>query len=196
MKRWLIVLALFALAPVLSAIDVNGMDKVSTESETMGVIVSHQDNFLHVIGEPLTESALDDVVIIVGDAPIYDMLTGFPVDISAIIEGMYARIAYYQQPSEPHMALAIWLNYCHKDAAVFAVAVSENIQYIDDSCIFLSVDGKFRIVLAPDTAIIDPCHGYIKPTDIYPGQKMFVWVDMVTASSPALAYPDKVVLIH
>jgi len=138
---------------------------------------------------------LDDVVVVLGDAPIFDLLTGLPVYADSIEIGMDIRVAYLLQPDMLPQAVVIWLSPAHPEAAVFTTVVSENIQYGPDYVVFLSADGKYRITLDEDTFIYGPNCGELTFEDILPGQEFFVWVDMITASSPAQVYPDKVVMI-
>ena len=163
--------------------------------ETIGIVKDYDRGYLHVSGEALTYGGFDDAIIQIGDAPIYDLLTGLPVPANSIKIGMEVRTAYLLQSSEAPQALAIWLHPSHEDAAVFSTTVSDNIYYGADYTVFLSADGRYRITLTVDTFIFVPGYGEITPEDIEPGQEFFVWVDMITASSPALVFPDKVVSI-
>lgn len=167
--------------------------------ETIGLVESFDGEHLHVTGEPLTVGGYSDIVINISHAPIFDLLTGHPVPIDCqgfynnfIEVGMSVRIAF----TDNMEALAVWLNFDYEEAAAFSVVVSDNIQYGKDYAVFLCMDGKYRITLAVDTIIIDPLHGEITLADVIPGQEYFVWVDMITASSPAQVYPNKVVLIN
>ena len=162
--------------------------------EIIGIIEHVGWDFLHISGEALTYGGLDDAAIQVGDVPIYDLLTGLPVRLGNVEAGMEARVAYMQHEDAPQ-AVAIWLHPSHEDAAVFSTVVSDSIYYGPDYTVFLSADGRYRITLTEDTYILVPGYGPIAPEDIEPGQEFFVWVDMITASSPALVYPDKVVCI-
>jgi len=195
MKKWALIFALaLALIPHLTvkATDVN----LETEiDETLGIIENYAGGLIYISGEALTYDGLDDVIVQIGDAPVYDLLTGLPVPVSSIKIGMEVRVAYFLQADEYPCAVAIWLNPGHEDAAVFSTIVSENIYYGPDYTVFLSADGRYRITLTADTYIFVPGYGEIAPDDIIPGQKFFVWVDMITASSPALVFPDKVVSI-
>jgi len=196
-KKWTLILFItIALFPYLTVKAAGVTFDTETEiDETIGIIDDLVSGFLHISGEALTCCGLDDAIIQIGDAPIYDLLTGLPVHASSIKIGMEVRVAYFQQADEHSQALAIWLNPGHKDAAVFSTIVSENIYYGPDYTVFLSADGRYRITLTLDTFIYDPDFGQIAPEDIIPGQEFFVWVDMITASSPAQVYPDKVVSI-
>jgi hypothetical protein len=158
--------------------------------EIQGVVVSNENGRLHIEGESLTGGQNEAVVYISG-ATVYDLLTGYPVRSRDIREGTAAQMSFHGD-----YAFEVWLN-CHEEyAAAFKAIASENIQYTADSCVFLTIDGKYRVYLTPDTYIIDPFAGAITPLDVFPGHEMFIWVDMVTASSPALAFPQKAVLIY
>ncbi|MCL2286965.1 MAG: hypothetical protein FWC32_11475 [Firmicutes bacterium] len=188
--RKLLLVPLFAL--YLTILSAGGMYISEEIYETVGIVVSLNGNQLHIIGESLTEFGHADVVVDITNARIYNLQTGFPVDISFIGSGMSARVAY----NESETALAVWLNCDNENSAVFSVVVSDNIQYGGDYCVFLCTDGKYRVTLSGQTVIIDPHYGELSPIDILPGQELFLWVDMITASSPSLVYPDKVVLIN
>ena len=197
MKKWtLITILVLVTIPYLTvkAADVNFEPDLI--HETIGIIEDFAAGHLHISGEALTIGGLDDVIIELGDAPIYDLLTGLPITVYGIESGLEARAAYLRQPCGRHQAVAVWLNPGHEDSAVFTTIVSENIQYGPDYCVFLSADGRYRITLTADTYILCPDYGPITAMDIVPGQEFFVWVDMITASSPALVFPDKVVLIE
>ena len=164
-----------------------------TIDETIGEIVYFNWDVIHVVGEAITPHGCDDIIAQIGDAPIYDLTTGFSAKDITI--GTEAHIRYLRQPGFPPQALAVWLHPNHASAAVFTTEVSGNIQYGPDYCVFMSACGRNRVVLTAQTIIYDPIYGYLHPHDIEPGQEFFVWVDKITASSPALVYPDKVVLL-
>ena len=182
---------LFAVLLLLSFFVATAAYTPCKVGETIGQVISVNDYLLHVIGEPLTPSGEYGVIVNIENAPIYDLLTGFPAYISDIEDGMSVRIAYIGQT-----AIAVWLNCDYEDSAVFTVVVSDNIQYGSEHSVFLCTDGKYRVTLSHKTVIIDPAMGDLMPHDIVPGMEFFVWVDMITASSPALVYPNKVVLIN
>ena len=163
--------------------------------ETIGEVVSIDGDYLHVTGEALTPAGRRNIVANIQNAPIYDLITGFPACISDIEPSMSIRIAYIQEGGKA-MAIAVWLNCDYEDSAAFTVVVSDNIQYANGSAVFLSADGKYRVTLCHKTSIIDPYMGeLLTPHDIVPGMEFFIWVDMITASSPSQVYPSKVVLI-
>ena len=191
MKKIIFALCLI-LASCLTVLASSGMYRIG---ETIGYAADFDGKILHIIGEAITPDGREDVLINIANAPIYNLQTGFQVGASAIYEGMSVRSAYSVSQSEPFDALAIWLNWNLDDAAVFSVVTSGNIQYGDNSCVFLSEDGKYRITIAENTAIICPRRGRLSFRDISPGQEFFVWVDMITASSPAEVFPDKIVLL-
>ena len=195
MKRWTIIFILaLALIPHLT-VNAAGVNLEMEIDETIGIIEDSKWGELHIIGEALTYGGLDEVVMQIGDAPIYDLTSGLPVSVSSIKAGMEARVAYYQYEDDLPQAVAIWLHPSHEDAAVFSTTVSDNIYYGADYTVFLSACGRYRITLTEDTFIFVPGLGPITLEDIVPGQEFFVWVDTITASSPALVYPDKVVSI-
>jgi len=199
MKKWRCMPALILVLAMTVTLNLTVKatnDTLETEiDETIGIIEIYDGDFLYVLGDALTYNGLDDIAIQIGDAPIYDLLTGLPACASSILAGMEVRAAYIRQADEHAQAIAIWLNPSHEDAAVFSTVVSDNIYYGPDYTVFLSADGRYRVTLTLDTYIYVPGYGEISPEDIMPGQKFFVWVDMITASSPALVFPDKVVNI-
>ena len=194
--RKLILILFFALVAfpylTVNAEDVNFEADID---ETIGIIIGLDGDFLYISGDALTIEGYDEAILQLGDAPIYDLITGLSVSVSCIIPGMEARVAYYDTKDFPQ-ALTIWLHPNHENAAVFTATVSDNIQYGLGYTVFLSADGRYRITITDDTFIYGPLCGTLNPEDIEPGQDLFVWVDMITASSPALVYPEKIVLIH
>ena len=149
---------------------------------------------LHIVGEALAEDGEKSVLVRVGNAPVYDLRTGFRRDAADIRlhTDIRAAFAYGNEPAD---AVVLWLNWSAADAAVFTVRVSENINFTQDGAVFLSADGKYRLVLSADTVILCPFGDYLTPRDILPGMEFFVWVDVLTASTPAMVYPEKVVLV-
>jgi len=195
MKKKMLVIALaLMLATHLTVLGVD-VNFETVIDETVGVIEDFSHGKLHISGEAITYGGLDEIVLVLGDAPIFDLLTGLPVSADCIEIGMDVRVAYLLQPDVLPQAVVIWLSPTHPDAAVFTTIVSENIQYSPDYAVFLSADAKYRITLTKETVIYCPQNGELSFVDIMPGQEFFVWVDMITASSPAQVYPDKVVLI-
>lgn len=164
--------------------------------ETIGTVIGVSNDFIHIEGEALNSLGMDNVIINVSNAPVFDLITGYPISVCEIAAGMNIRVVYDVSPATEPTALVIWLNCDYDNSAVFTVVVSENIHYGYENCTFLSADGKYRVTVSSKTVIIDPYLGEISPGDITPGQEFFVWVDTITASSPSLVYPDKVVLIY
>jgi len=165
--------------------------------ETIGYIIDVEDDVLHISGDALTAGGFSKVAVQVGDAPIYDLLTGLPISLCGITPEMSIRTAYGSAVAGlPSPAVVIWVNWDYDDAAAFTVTVSENIHYCPDGVVFLSTDGRYRVALTDDILILDYHHNLLNSADIVPGMEFFVWVDMITASSPALVYPDKVVLVY
>jgi len=158
--------------------------------ETIGKVVSLDGDILRVVGEPLNGSGSHTVAVNIKNAPMYDLLTGWSVCTDFVHKEMCVRVAYDMDKN----AVAVWFNVQRQNAAVMSVVVSDNIQFGQGYCVFLSACGKFRITLGPDTVISDR-YGLLCITEVLPGQEYFVWVDMITASNPAIVYPDKVVLI-
>jgi hypothetical protein len=155
-------------------------------NDMVGVVISNRDGLLSVADQ--REPDLEWTCL-VSEADVFDLLTGLPAEPEAMAEGSYIRV--FEAGNRP----VIWINCFEEGAAAFKATVSENIQYFDNACNFLTCDEKYRVTLTPETVIYDPDTGFIGPSDILPGQEMFVWLDMVTASCPAQAYPDQVVLI-
>ncbi|MCL2203939.1 MAG: hypothetical protein FWB88_08370 [Defluviitaleaceae bacterium] len=189
------VLLVFAclLVPCLTVRAAGGM----YVDETQGKIKQIKGTHVRVVGEALTGDAHADVWVCVENAPVYDLVTGLRVPAPAIKRGMGARAAYLiGDGAGVYPAVVLWLNSCRDDAAVFTAVASENIQYGADFCVFLTADGKYRITLTADSYIYDPEYGAMGPGDILPGQEFFIWVDSITASCPALVFPDKAVLVR
>jgi hypothetical protein len=168
----------------------------SNVGETIGYVLSIRGDIVQVLGEPLAADGFSNVLVNIENAPVYDLRTGFRVLAQNIREEMDIRVAYHIRESEPFPAVVAWLNWNDEDAAVFTVTVSENIVSDEDDVIFLSADKKYRVALTPQTIIYDPFHGLLSPQEISHGTELFVWVDMITASAPALVYPDKVVVVY
>lgn len=171
------------------AVIVNGYNL----SEIIGYVEDYDGSNMYITCAGVSHG-YEDAVITIENAPIYDLRTGFNVGNNAITIGSSARAVFSPTGAEPFQALGVWLNWDAHDAAVFAVEVSRNVQQNFDSTVFISYDGKYRVTITPETVIICPQRGRLSHLDIFPGQELFVWVDMITASSPAEVYPDKVVL--
>jgi hypothetical protein len=203
MKKWIITLcvASFIAFPGAAAhLTVSAAN--DNVGETIGYVVEFNGDIVHVVGEPLDESGFSGAFVQLGNAPVYDLRTGFRVPAEAIQKDMDIRMAYRvpqganSGSTEPFHAIVAWLNWNEDDAAVFTVEVSENSSYGIEGLVFLSADGKYRIVLTPETLIIDPHYGILSPSEISAGMEFFVWVDILTASTPALVYPEKVVVVY
>jgi hypothetical protein len=164
--------------------------------ETIGYVSDIHGEVICIEGEPLTEHGFSDVFIRLGNAPVYDLLTGFRVCSEDIFPDTDIRAAYTITRNEPFPAVVVWLNWDNEHAAAFTVTASENINTGSDETVFLCKNGKYCVVIAPETIIIDPHYGTLSHEDITSGMEFFVWVDMITASTPALVYPDKVVVVY
>ena len=191
MKKLVIALLLFLVFATAAT-----LERPCNIGETLGNVASIDGSYIYIVGESLTIAGHKNVVVNIAGAPIYDLITGFPAQLSDITKGMNIRLAYETSPNKESTALVVWLNCDFDNSAVFTVVVSDNIHYGHENCTFLSQDGKYRVTVSDKTVIIDPYYGEISPHDIAPGQEFFVWVDTITASSPSLVYPDKVVLIY
>ena len=168
--------------------------------ETIGYVTQVHGDVLHVVGEPLTNSGFESVRVRIGDAPVYDLRTGFKASRHVITKNTNLRIAYIVPPqadtAAPLEAVVLWLNWNEADAAVFTVIASENFRNDTEGTVFLCSDGKYCISLAPDTEILDSRGNRLSHANITQGMEFFIWVDMITASSPALVFPHKVVQVE
>jgi len=158
--------------------------------ETLGEAISLEGGYLHISGIRLTDDAWDEVFLYIGDAEIFDLRTGFPIDADEIYEGDTVRVVYADD-----QAMEIYVHAGDPVAADFMVVVSDNIWYNDDACIFVTIDGKYRITITEDTLIMDGMGYEISWEDIESGMEMFVWAAFLTASFPGQIIPDKIVLI-
>ena len=168
-------------------------------AETMGCVVAVEGQAVRVVGEPLTPGGLRDVWVDMAHGSVYDLRTGLrvaPAHVAQLPVGTTARIAYMPGPQEPLHGVVLWLHGCHPQAAVFSAVASEDMYREADYCTFLSVCGKFRIVLDETTDLYDPARGALCPTGLLPGQELFIWVDSITASTPALVYPHRAVVVR
>jgi len=193
MKR--LAIAIFVISIYVSHLTVTA-HSITLEGETIGYVIGRDGDYIHIVGDLLSEVGLDDVIIDIKGSHIYDLLTGFPISSQDIHIGTSIRVIYRISQEEPFNALTVWINWDSPNSAVFSVEVSLNIQYGNDSCAFLSADGKYLIMISEDTTVWCPFRGEISPLDIVFGQELFIWVDMITASTPALVYPDMVVLME
>ncbi|MCL2420830.1 MAG: hypothetical protein FWD03_03155 [Defluviitaleaceae bacterium] len=198
MKKILAVLLLTALMVYMS-MPVMAYDYYQ---ETLGEAILREDGLLLVSGFGLTEDSLDEVLLYIEEAEIYDLRTGFAVGAEAIYEGDCVRVVYEVETdgNETGHALAraleIYVHAGEQDAADFMVVVSDNIWYSDEGCVFVTIDGKYRVTLDDDTMLLD-AYGYeMSYDDIVPGMEMFVWAATVTASFPGQVVPDKIVLLN
>lgn len=182
---------------ILAGICLNGLTAYADNGmylqEIYGYVTDRQYDCIQIEGEWLTQPGIaGQVTLDTSMALVYDLLTGFPVHTDMIDEGMTVRASY----GYGGYADTIWLNCDDPRAAAFKATVSENIYYSRNESVFLTHDGKYRITLSPHTLVIDPYVGLIGADEIEPGQQMFIWAEMVTASCPAQVYPEKVVIIY
>ena len=186
MKKYIHMICLSLLAIFLLPCNVFAYDYFD---EILGEAMPRSDGFLHVIGVGLTDDSSDEVILNIYDAEIYDLQTGFAIDARDIYEGDTVRVVYNYD-----RALEIYVHAGEDNAADFMVTVSDNIWYSDDGCVFVTIDGKYRITLSIDTLLLDSCGYEINFEEIAPGMEMFVWAAFMTASFPGQVIPDKVVL--
>jgi hypothetical protein len=182
MKNLLIALSLVTLAS-------------SPIFETIGYVTHAEDEIVHLVGEPLEDDGYYNAIIHLANAPVYDLRTGFRVPSDTIKKGSDIRVAYHTH-TDPFHAVVAWLNWNEPDAAVFTVVAGESLSTSPETTTFLSADGKYRLFLTPETIIIDPHHGPLSPDKIRTGMEFFIWVDFITASTPAMVYPEKIVLVR
>ncbi|MCL2604392.1 MAG: hypothetical protein FWD90_07930 [Defluviitaleaceae bacterium] len=165
--------------------------------ETQGIITRVNRDRVRIEGEVLTDGGFTIVDVNVKNAPVYDLITGQRVSYTEARRGMSARAAYAVDTlPPPYPAVVLWLNACHNDAAVFTAVVSENIRWEAGHCVFLTADGRYRVTLSSETPVYGPRYERMAVGEIMPGQEFFIWVDSITASCPALVYPDKAVLVE
>ena len=158
--------------------------------ETLGEAILREDGLLQVTGIGLTENAFDEVLLYFDEADVYDLQTGFAIRPEDIREGDYIRVGY----CPASVAYEIFVHAGEPGSADFMVMVSDNIWYNDDSCAFVTMDGKYRITLTEETMLLDEYGNSLSYDEISPGLEMFVWASFVTASFPGLVMPDKIVL--
>ncbi|MCL1863851.1 MAG: hypothetical protein FWF78_09830 [Defluviitaleaceae bacterium] len=169
--------------------------------ETIGYVIDIEGDVVHFVGEPVTPRGFSNARVSIGGAPVYDLRTGYRVSVDDIMVDDDIRIAYHVPLSqsgklEPYPAVVAWLNWDCDTAAVFTVVVSDNISSSEESTVFLCENERYRVAITPDTIIQDQYSGRLTPADIHPGMEFFVWVDVLTASTPALVYPHKVVVVY
>jgi len=159
--------------------------------ETIGEAVFREDGLLYISGIGLTEDALDEVLLYIDGAEIYDLRTGFLIGPEEIFDGDTLRVVY-----DDDQALTIYAHAGEPESADFMVVVSDNIWYSDEGCFFVTQDGKYRVTLTEDILLLDE-NGYGMFFDeIVPGMEMFVWAAFVTASFPGQVVPEKIVLLR
>ena len=168
--------------------------------ETYGEAFHLQQGYMCVTGIGLTHNAPDDVVMFTENAPVYDLRTGAPMRVTDIRNGDIVRAVYYwdgltDEADAVFRAAALYVHADATNAADFRTIVSENIFYGEDGCIFVTHDGKYRVVVTADTLLTDGGGSVFTPWDIVPGMDMFVWAAFVTASFPGQLIPDKMVLV-
>ena len=164
--------------------------------ETLGEALPRDDGLLLVSGIGLTEDAWDEVLLYIDEAEIYNLRTGFAIGANEIHEGDCIRVMYEPGRDEVSHALVIYVHAGEQDAADFMVVVSDNIWHTETGCVFVTIDGKYRITIEEDTLLLDN-YGYEMSWDeIVPGMEMFVWAAFVTASFPGQVVPDKIVLLN
>jgi len=168
--------------------------------ETLGEAIPTEDGLLLVSGISLTENAWDEVLLCIANAEIYDLRSGFVINPNDIYEGDCVRVVYaLDGVGTGHplaQALMVYVHAGEQDAADLMVVVSDNIWYSDEGCVFVTLDGKYRVTLSADILLLDS-HGYeISCDEIVPGMEMFVWAAFVTASFPGQVIPDKIVLLE
>ena len=165
--------------------------------ETIGEAIPTKDGYLLVSGMGLTDGAYDQVLLCTKEAEIFDLRTGFLIEMQNICEGDCVRVMY--DPSLLNydgitQAMEVFVHAGEIGSADFMVVASENIWYSNGNCSFMTTDGKYRIIIDEETLLLDGL-GYEMPwEDIEPGMEMFVWAAVVTASFPGQVIPDKIVL--
>ena len=177
----LVMLAIIAIHPV----------HAYSYMETLGEAIPQNNGYLHISGIALTDNAFDEILLYIGDAEVYDLRTGFAINKDDILEGDQVRVVY-----QDDQALEIYVHAGDPTAADFMVVVSDNIWYAEDGCVFVTIDGKYRITLTEETQLFDSFGYDISWDDIEPGMEMFVWAAFLTASFPGQIIPDKIVLIE
>ena len=167
--------------------------------ETLGEAIPTEDGLLLVSGISLTEGSWDEVLLCIEKAEIYDLRSGFAINFNDIYEGDCVRVVYkFDETDISYSAAHALIVYAHvgeQDSADLIIVVSDNIWYSDEGCVFVTLDGKYRVTLSEDTLLLDS-NGYdVSYDDIAPGMEMFVWADFVTASFPGQVIPDKIVVL-
>jgi len=167
--------------------------------ETLGEAIPTEDGLLLVSGISLTEDSLDEVLLCIEEADIFDLRSGFAVHAGDIYEGDCVRVVYALDAADMWhtvaKALMVYVHAGEQDAADLMIVVSDNIWYSDGGCAFVTLDGKYRVTLSEDTVLLDRYGHEISYDEIVPGMEMFVWAAFVTASFPGQVIPDKIVLL-
>jgi len=186
-KSKLILFALLMTAAIFISYPVNAYGYM----ETLGEVTPQGDGYLHVSGIGLTDGAFDEILFYAGNAEVYDLRSYFVMSWEEILAGDQVRVVY-----EGDKAFEIYVHAGDSMAADFMVVVSDNIWHEDDGCVFVTIDGKYRITLTEETQLFDSLGYEISWDDIEPGMEMFVWAAFLTASFPGQIIPDKIVLIE
>ena len=159
------------------------------------------DGFLAVDGDALQEEAWEDLMLYVDDALVYDLRDGLRTTIRAMSDAypvIPMLVVYVPTEHAEPFAHAVII-YCYPGAAEsadFSVIASDNIRYGESQCIFVSADGRFRIVIDEDTEILNDSGTPINRTEIKPGDEMLVWADYIAASFPGQIHAGRIVVME
>ena len=166
--------------------------------EIVGTGTLDEDGMLFVEGEMLYGEHWDEVELYVADALVYDLRSGLRTTAAALSQE-YPHIpihAVYVPIDEP-LGHAV-IMYCYADdegSADFYTVAGENIRYGDGLCVFMTMDGKFRIVIDERTPVFTDSGQPVRAEDIRPGAEMLIWAGSLTASFPGQLTPERVVIM-
>jgi len=164
--------------------------------EAFGEAIPQEDGYLLVAGLGPADDDWGEILLYIHDAEIYDLHTGLAIEPEDIYGGDSVRVVYEPALNNSGRAVMVYLHAGEIGAADFVVEVSDNIWYSNEGCVFVTSDGKYRIILDENTLLLDD-YGYEMSFDeIVPGMEMFVWASFVTASFPGQVVPDKIVLLR
>jgi hypothetical protein len=123
MKRLLFVL----LAMLISCLPLYNIYADNSFNEIIGYVTEVEGDSVYIFGESTFTAEPFHVLVDIGDAAVYDLVTGYSVPKDTIKTGMGIRTVYHNDSGE---AAVVWINWDDEYAAVFSVTVSDNIIYI------------------------------------------------------------------
>jgi hypothetical protein len=159
-----------------------------------------EENTIHVVGQGLNENSLDEIVLDISQANIYDMVTGKAATREDIQKGAEVIVYYSNAIGMSYPAIGnathVFINVEKEQSANLKMQLGEKIDANNKNEVsFMSADGTYIMSFNENTEIRHENGEVGTIANLNKGDEVLVWFPLMTASMPGMATATKAVIL-